>query len=228
MLLIRVSINSAIKTIVQQQGRIDVLINNAGITRVGALEEIAEQDVRNIFETNFFGPINLTRAVLPIMREQQAGEIIMLSSLSALVGLPCDAIYAASKAALERASESLYYEVQCFGINVTVVEPGAFNTDMPNKMLQNIPGAEGSPYQPLLEFTHRKTQDSINKGDDPQFLAKALVEIANSSDKQFSYPIGSQAQWLVEQIKNQNCDQREQMIKQISGINWWVTGSEAP
>lgn len=110
-------------------GRIDVLINNAGYGQMGAIEEISEQQARDQFETNVFGTLWTTQAVLPIMREQGAGHIINVSSILGLVGLPILSWYNASKFAVEGLSESLYGEVAGFGIKVSIIEPNGFSTE---------------------------------------------------------------------------------------------------
>ncbi|WP_241986864.1 SDR family NAD(P)-dependent oxidoreductase [Cryobacterium fucosi] len=115
---------------VERFGRIDVLVNNAGNFYAGYFEEISDDQLRKQMETNFFGPLNVTRAILPVMRTQRSGHIITISSAAGIIGQEFVAAYAASKFALEGWMESLEFDVQPFGIHTTIVEPGFFRTDM--------------------------------------------------------------------------------------------------
>ncbi len=117
-----------IESIVADCGRLDVLVNNAGVLRAGALEDLGERGLREVMETNFFGPLLLTRAVLPQMRRQRSGCIIMISSLSGLAGLPGDVPYTASKFAVEGATEALRHEVDRWNIRLALVEPALYAT----------------------------------------------------------------------------------------------------
>ncbi|MGH8248664.1 MAG: SDR family oxidoreductase, partial [Gammaproteobacteria bacterium] len=124
----RHAVHQVVADVIRRSGRIDVLVNNAGIHIPGSVEDVSDEDIELVMRTNFFGPVWLTRCVLPYMRAQKSGRIIMVSSLSALVGLPVESLYCASKAALEGFAEGLRYEVDRFGIRVSAVEPGLFKT----------------------------------------------------------------------------------------------------
>ena len=126
------SVQSCVETVLQRTGRIDVLINNAGVSLGGAIEEASLADVRQLFETNFFGVVRLTSAVLPHQRRARSGLIINISSLAGIVGVPYIGIYAASKHALIGYSTSLRYELKSLGIHVTLVEPGDAATTITN------------------------------------------------------------------------------------------------
>ena len=128
------AIDAAVTRAIDTCNRIDVLVNNAGVAGLAALEEMPDAVIDRMMQVNFIAPVRLSRAVLPHMRAQGHGRIIMVSSLSALVGLPGEAIYSASKAALEAMAEGLRYEVDRFNISVSVIEPGLFNTALADKM----------------------------------------------------------------------------------------------
>ena len=123
-------IHAAIASALERFGAIDVLVNNAGFSIVGALEETSDDEVRTVMETMFFGPVTATRAVLPIMRERKKGTIVQITSVGGLITAPGFGPYCAAKHALEAVSEALAAEVAPFGIKVLIVEPGAFRTQL--------------------------------------------------------------------------------------------------
>jgi NAD(P)-dependent dehydrogenase (short-subunit alcohol dehydrogenase family) len=123
------SVKEAIKKTFEEEKRIDILINNAGYGLFGALEDLTIEDIKKQFETNFFGAIRTIQQVLPIMRSQRSGNIVNISSMSGFIGFPASSVYVSSKFALEGMSESLSYEVESFGINVMLIEPGVINTN---------------------------------------------------------------------------------------------------
>jgi NAD(P)-dependent dehydrogenase (short-subunit alcohol dehydrogenase family) len=143
------TIQNALKEGLKVFGKIDVLVNNAGYGLSGAVEEVSDQQIRDQFETNVFGFLNVTRAFLPFFRQQGSGHILNISSLAGRIGIPTMGIYNGSKFALEGISESLAQELKPFGIKVTIVEPGGFATDFSSRSL-----AVASPmpeYQSLRE-----------------------------------------------------------------------------
>ena len=135
------SIKSAVEQIIAEQGRIDVLINNAGVGITGPLEEIPNEEIENHFSVNLFGPVDMIKAVLPTMRGQKSGLIINITSIAGYMGLPYRSIYSASKAALEVITESIRMETREFGIRVTNLAPGDFATNI----------AAGRYHAPLLD-----------------------------------------------------------------------------
>lgn len=171
---IKLAVNHAI----EKFGRIDVLINNAGFGHVGALEEITENDIRRSFDTNVFGLIEVTRAVLPTMRNQQSGYILNLSSVAGIAAIPGAGIYAATKFAVEGLSEALAAEIAPFNIKLTLIEPGAFRTQFANGSLKTaIPMKE---YDGILDNT-RKLYQTIggNQPGDPDKAAKIMIELVD-------------------------------------------------
>lgn len=124
------SITSAIEEVIEKEGRIDVLINNAGMGITGPLEDTPTDEMRKVFDTNFFGPIDVMKGVLPQMRIQQSGLIINVTSIAGYMGLPFRGIYSATKGALEIATEAIRMEVKAFNVEVTNVAPGDFATNI--------------------------------------------------------------------------------------------------
>jgi short-subunit dehydrogenase len=132
------SVKNSIENIIDENGQIDILVNNAGYGLFGALEDIALSEIKNQFETNVFGVIRVTQNVLPIMRSQNNGIIINISSISGLVGIPSQSVYVATKFAVEGLSESMSYELEPFGIKVILIEPGPINTEFVQDLIVPI------------------------------------------------------------------------------------------
>lgn len=143
------SIQSAIATILEKEGHIDVLINNAGYAIVGPVESLTNQEIHDQMEVNFYAPIRLIQAVLPSMRKQQRGHIINISSINAIYTPPFGSLYAASKAALESFSESLCVEVKPYNIAVSIVEPGLLSTQF--SILMGTKEIPDNPYQNTID-----------------------------------------------------------------------------
>jgi NADP-dependent 3-hydroxy acid dehydrogenase YdfG len=130
-----VSIQTAVQNGLEAFDRIDVLVNNAGYGLMGAIEEVSDQQIRDQFETNFFGLLNVTRAVIPIFRKQNSGHIVNISSIAGRLTSPVLGLYCASKFAVEGLSETLAQELEPFGIHVTIIEPSGFGTDFSSRSL---------------------------------------------------------------------------------------------
>ncbi|MBF0483453.1 MAG: SDR family oxidoreductase [Candidatus Omnitrophica bacterium] len=179
------TITTTIEYIKQKYGRIDILINNAGYSIGGFFEDLSDQDIRSIMETNFFGVQNLTRSVLPIMREQKQGKIINISSVSGLTTYPGLSGYNASKWALEAFSECLYYEVKQFGINVCLIEPGSYRTKIfeeNGRYAENFNNPQ-SPYYQISQSLKELVMQSIkNNKRDPMAIAYLIEKLINQKN----------------------------------------------
>jgi NAD(P)-dependent dehydrogenase (short-subunit alcohol dehydrogenase family) len=153
----RATIQTAVQTGLAAFGRIDVLVNNAGYGLMGAVEEVSDQQIRDQFETNFFGLLNVTRTVIPTFKKQGFGHILNLSSAGGRITLPTMGLYHASKFAVEGLSETLAQELKPFGIKVTIIEPGGFDTDFANRSL--ITAEQMPEYDPLREQIVKFSQE---------------------------------------------------------------------
>ncbi|MDA2729282.1 oxidoreductase [Bacillus cereus] len=184
---------------IKEINRVDLLINNAGYANGGFVEEIPVEEYRKQFETNLFGAISITQLVLPYMREQKSGKIINISSISGQVGFPGLSPYVSSKYALEGWSESLRLEVKPFGIDVALVEPGSYNTNIweVGKQLATNQSDTTSPYKEYMD----KIQKHINSGSDtfgnPIDVAKKIVDIAEAKRTILRYPIGKGVKFMI-------------------------------
>jgi NAD(P)-dependent dehydrogenase (short-subunit alcohol dehydrogenase family) len=189
------SVSAAVSTVVQRAGRIDVLVNNAGAGVFGAVEETSVSQAQQLFETNFFGLMRLTREVLPYLRAQGSGRIINISSVLGFIPAPYGALYAASKYAVEGFSESLDHETREFGVRVAVVEPGYTNTSFE----ANATDADSplNSYAPLREHVKEVITEELHRGDDPAVVARVVLKAATSRTPKLRYPAGSLARRLT-------------------------------
>jgi NAD(P)-dependent dehydrogenase (short-subunit alcohol dehydrogenase family) len=197
-------VSAAVDAAVDRFGRIDVLVNNAGNFYAGFFEEITPDDYRAQIETNMFGPLNVTRAVLPVMRAQRSGLVVTVSSTAGIVGQEFCTAYAASKFALEGWSESLASEVAPFGIRTMLVEPGFFRTELLTR--------DSTRYaEPSIADYAERTRQTVTawtgmngrQGGDPAKLAAALVQLAGSGEPPLRWAAGADAVEAFEQKAQQ-------------------------
>jgi len=177
---------------VEELGRVDVLVNNAGFAGAGFSEEIPVHEYRKQFETNVFGAIAVTGVCLPFMRLQRKGRIINISSISGRVGFPGLSPYVASKHALEGWSESLRLEVKLFGIDVVLVEPGSFHTSIwsTGKFITKKSLEDGSPYASMMEKLTKYLEKGERGYEDPLKVARLIATIALKSKPKLRYTVG--------------------------------------
>jgi NAD(P)-dependent dehydrogenase (short-subunit alcohol dehydrogenase family) len=183
------TIKSTVKTIIEKEGRLDVLINNAGAGITGPIEEIPEVEIKNNFETNFFGPINVIKSVLPQMRKQQSGLIINITSIAGYMGLPYRGVYSASKGALELITEAFRMELKDFNIKMTNVAPGDFATNIAAGRY-HAPLLEDSPYKKPYGDTLDLMNEHVDNGSDPNMMAKAVYNVITSKNPKVHYKVG--------------------------------------
>ncbi len=177
----------------QNLGRVDILLNNAGFATGGFAEEISLVEYRAQFETNFFGLIEVTKLVLPYMRQQRSGKIINLSSISGQIGFPGISPYVASKYALEGWSESLRLEVRPFGIDVALIQPGSFQTNIWNsgKKIAEKSTLSTSPYHEMMKKIEARLENGQASYGDPIEVAKFIVDLAAKPTlTKLRYPVG--------------------------------------
>jgi NAD(P)-dependent dehydrogenase (short-subunit alcohol dehydrogenase family) len=193
------SIDAAIATILAQTGGIDVLVNNAGFGLSGFIEDLSLDDFRHQMETNFFGLVAVTKAVLPHMRRQRSGRIVNISSIAGRAGNPLVAAYAASKFAVGGFSEALAFEASLFDVKVVLVEPGAFKTEI---MAGNRQVAQGmrnpnSPYAELSRASEAKIDALMTRmQDDPQKVADMVLHVLTTAKPRLRYLVGTDAKLM--------------------------------
>lgn len=184
------SIKTAIAQVIAKAGAIDVLINNAGVGITGPLEEIPAQEIKNNFETNLFGPIEVMKAVLPQMRAQKSGLIINVTSIAGYMGLPYRSVYSASKGALELITEALRMEVKGFGITITSVAPGDFATNIASGRY-HAPLVKGSAYEVPYGATLNLMDAHVDAGSNPNQMAEAVYAIMKTPNPAVHYKVGA-------------------------------------
>jgi short-subunit dehydrogenase len=193
------SIDNAINRIKTEEKRIDVLINNAGYGLVGFFEELGLDEIRKQFETNFFGVLNVTKKVIPIMREQNSGTIINLSSGAGQVGFPGISAYVSTKFAIEGFSESLMYELFPFGIRVIIIEPGVIKTNFFNNcIVSDESSKKGSLYSNSLKKIQNNIELMQEHATPPIEVAKVILQALNTDEPKQRYVVGNDAVMILE------------------------------
>jgi NAD(P)-dependent dehydrogenase (short-subunit alcohol dehydrogenase family) len=191
-------IRAVVDDVLARHGRIDVLVNNAGRTHVGAVEETTDAELRSLFELHFFGPVELIRAVLPGMRDRRCGAIVQMSSMGGQLSFAGFSAYSATKFALEGLSEALADEVRGFGIKVLIVEPGSFRTS-----LFKAGSASASQASSAYAETVGQTRNMIDAGDgtqqgDPDKAASAILTALGAEHTPLRLPLGDDALTMIE------------------------------
>ena len=173
-------------------GRIDAVVHNAGVAVESAFEDLPEADARRIMETNFFGVLEVTRVVLPVMRAKRQGRILVVSSDSAFAGEPANSVYCASKWAIEGWAESLAYEIGQFGLDIVLVEPGPYRTQIWDSAARPVPAH--SPYAPFMAQLHTALTAHLDKtAGDPKDVGRGIADVLERSRPSFRNPIGGVA-----------------------------------
>jgi NAD(P)-dependent dehydrogenase (short-subunit alcohol dehydrogenase family) len=184
------SIHSAVDKIIATSGKLDVVINNAGVGITGPLEEIPMEEIKNNFEINFFGPIEVMKAVLPQMRSQQSGLIINITSIAGYMGLPYRSIYSASKGALELITEALRMEVKSFGIHITNIAPGDFATNIAAGRF-HAPVIKGSAYEVSYGNNLKTMDEHVDSGSNPNEMAESVYAVIQNPNPKIHYKVGA-------------------------------------
>ncbi|MBA82457.1 SDR family oxidoreductase [Leeuwenhoekiella sp.] len=184
------TVNAAVAAVLAKESRIDVLINNAGKGITGPLEEIPEEELKSIFETNYFGPLKVIKAVLPAMREQRSGLIINVTSIAGYMGLPYRSAYSATKGALGLTTEALRMELKEFNIKLTNVAPGDFATNIASGRY-HTPLKETSPYKENYGKSLSLIDEHVDHGEDPQKMGEAVYAIITDKEPKVHYKVGA-------------------------------------
>ena len=183
------TIQKAVDFIIQKEGRLDVLINNAGMGITGPVEDTPTDEMRAVFNTNLFGAVDVMKAVLPQMRKQKTGTIINVTSIAGYMGLPFRGLYSATKGALELVTEATSMEVKNFGINVVNVAPGDFATNIAAGRY-HTPVFENSAYKEIYQTNLDLMDAHVNSGMDPIEMAKTVYKIINTKNPKIHYKVG--------------------------------------
>jgi NAD(P)-dependent dehydrogenase (short-subunit alcohol dehydrogenase family) len=189
------SITAGVASVIARAGRIDALVNNAGATMVGAIEETDTTQAQALFDVNFFGAARVTRAVLATMRAQHAGRVVFVSSVLGFVPAPFMGFYAASKHALEGYSESLDHEVRALGIRAILVEPSYMKTRLDKNA--SVAGQTIGDYSEARERVGARINANIERGDDPALVAQTIATALAAPRPKLRYPVGKGAGLLA-------------------------------
>lgn len=183
------SIQKAVSDIIKNEGRIDVLVNNAGMGITGSIEETPTEEMKKAFNTNLFGAIDVMKAVLPRMRKQQYGKIINITSIAGYMGLPFRGVYSATKGALEIITETTRMEVKQFGVEIINIAPGDFATNIAAGRY-HTPVFENSVYKEKYQENLNLMDSHVNSGMNPEVMAKAVFNIIKKKNPKIHYKVG--------------------------------------
>lgn len=211
------SVKNTIDSILSETGRIDVLVNNAGFGLVGAFEDTSIDEVKKQFETNVFGVIRVTQAVLPTMRKQESGIIVNMSSGAGRFGYATASSYVSSKFALEGLTESMSYEIEPFGIRTILIEPGVIRTNFFDSMITAKKSTDpSSPYSQMMKFMEKNVSKMIENGTSPQHVAKTVLEAINSRSPRLRYLVGKDVEQWIESRKKMSDEEFHDMMALLS------------
>ncbi len=184
------TISLAINLILEKEGRLDVLVNNAGMGITGPIEDTPTTEMRKVFETNFFGAIDVMKAVLPQMRKQQSGTIINVTSIAGYMGLPYRGVYSATKGALDLVSESIRMEVKAFGIQIATIAPGDVATNIAAGRY-HTPVFDNSAYKEKYQLNLDLMDSHVDRGMNPIKMAEKIYYIINLKQPKVHYRVGA-------------------------------------
>ena len=192
------SIKNAIQAISSEAGRIDVLVNNAGYGLTGAFEDLTIDEIKAQYETNVFGLIRMTQAVLPIMRRQRSGTVVNISSGAGRFGFPSSSAYVSTKFAVEGLSECMSYELEPFGIRVVIVEPGVIRTNfLDGVVIAKKSKDPNSPYSQMMQKVTTGFEEMMKNASSPDIVAKVVLNAIRDKNPSLRYLAGSDVEkWL--------------------------------
>jgi short-subunit dehydrogenase len=191
------SIQKALEAAIQEFGRIDVLVNNAGYGADGVFEAMSDEVIEKQFDTNVFGLMRLTRAIIPHMRKQRGGIIIQIASMGGRVTFPLYSIYHGTKWAVEGFSEALHYELEPFNIKVKIIEPGSIKTEFYGSSRQFIMRDDLTMYQNFVDKVDKLSQETGKNGEPPELVAQEIFKAATDGSNKMRYLIGKPAPLLL-------------------------------
>ncbi len=210
------SVRNAVQDINDDTGRVDVLVNNAGYGLNGAFEDLTVDEIKTQFETNFYGLIRTTQAILPTMRRQKSGIIVNISSGAGRFGYPLGSAYVSTKFAIEGLSESLSFEVEPFGIRVILIEPGMIKTNFSNaSVLAKKSIDPNSPYTPLMKNMEKSIKQLHENASSSQLVANITFDAIASDKPKLRYLAGKDVEQWVAAKKKMSDEEFHNMIKQL-------------
>lgn len=223
------SVNQAIHNIKKNENRIDLLVNNAGYTQLGAAEDLSSEEIQEQFNTNVFGIFRTIREVVPIMRRQEdGGTIINIGSANGFFGVPCASAYVSSKFALEGLTQSLRYELAPFGIKVVLIEPGAIRTNiatnsmfLPKKIKeqkQQYQSNDSSSYEEMTKSIMEKSKAAVANGSPPKVVSDIVLRAVMTEKPQWRYLAGADAEKLFETKTKMNDIEFEKFLHNLLGL----------
>jgi NAD(P)-dependent dehydrogenase (short-subunit alcohol dehydrogenase family) len=210
-----VSINNAVKAVISETGRIDVLANIAGYSLNGAFEDLSMDELNEQYETNVFGLIRTTQAVLPTMRKQKSGIIVNISSIAGKFGGPGASAYVSTKFAVEGLSESIAYELEPFGIKVIIIEPGFIRTNFVNNVVVATKSKDpNSPYTQTMQKIALASEKLTKNASSPELVAKVVLEAVTNENPDLRYLAGKDAKTWLDAKRNMSDEEFYKMMKQ--------------
>lgn len=210
-----VSVRNAVQAILSETGRIDVLVNNAGYVLDGAFEDLAMDEIKAQYETNVFGLIRTTQAVLPAMRKQKSGIIANISSGAGRFGYPGGSAYISSKFAVEGLSESMSYELEPFGIRMVIVEPGVIKTNIFNSVVVAKKSQDpNSPYFQIMQNMASAFEEMIKNASSPELVAKVVFNAVINENPNLRYLAGKDVETWMDAKRNMSDEEFYKMMKQ--------------
>jgi NAD(P)-dependent dehydrogenase (short-subunit alcohol dehydrogenase family) len=209
------SVKNAVQAISSETGRIDILVNNAGYGLNGAFEDLALDEIKTQYETNVFGLIRTTQAVLPIMRRQKSGTIVNISSGAGRFGFPGASAYVSTKFAVEGLSESMSYELEPFGIKVVLVEPGVIRTNFANGMVVAKKSQDpNSPYLQIMQKMATGFEEMMKNASSPDLVAKVVLNAIRNENPNLRYLVGNDVEQWLGSKRNMSDEEFYKMMKQ--------------
>jgi len=211
------SVKNAVDHIISESGRIDVLVNNAGYSLGGALEDLSMEEIKSQYETNLFGLIRVIQAVLPTMRKQRSGRILNISSGTGIFGFPGISAYVSTKFAVEGLSESIAHELEPFGIKVILIEPGFIKTNFENAMVVAKKTQDpASPYSELMQKLMVNASELAKNASDAELVANVIMDAASNPNPRLRYPAGKDVESWAAGKKNMDELEFFNMIKKLT------------
>jgi NAD(P)-dependent dehydrogenase (short-subunit alcohol dehydrogenase family) len=209
------SVKNAVEAILSKEGRIDILVNNAGYVLSGAFEDLTIDEIKEQYETNLFGLIRVTQAVLPIMRKQKFGVIVNISSGAGRFGYPGHSAYISTKFAVEGISESMSYELEPFGIKVVIVEPGVIRTNIVNTMVVARKSQDpNSPYVQIMQKMANSFEELMKNSSSPDLVANVVLNAVKDENPNLRYLAGNDVEQWLGAKRNMSDEEFHKMMNQ--------------